>query len=490
MKRFSQKKLALLVGLTFFVGSISATTYSNKTFLMPRPILRNMAMEYTTWHKVTRNAPKNQWGTNIQATGFYQESNNGTELGKYFGVNKKNCFVISGENADDVHYDFIFHDNENVNNETSAIVKFEPQQKAYGVRLDCFQNLDFLLKNLYLKVAAPFVEIQNDINMQICNTAELFSDCKLAQYFAGKKIFHPTDNDENRQAPLTKAKIDGERNTSGVADIDLILGYKAIDKARYQIKFNAGLTIPTGSKVTGEYLFEPIRGNGKHWALGCGVDMEIDFYKKKNWGIKVINAYNYRYLFKDPETRTVPLGKTVYHENTVTYNINLSQYYLLGLWEAPANTDLIPAANILTLPLDVTPGSELEGLLNIGISYKKFIFDLGYNVFFKQAESLKLKDKPFEENQYGIIKTDFDTTGAITTLNSYENKKLLSIQDLDFAAVSTPSQLTHKIYGAFGYTWDKDDYSALLGLGGSYEFATSNNELETWALWGKVGISW
>ncbi len=488
MKRFSQKQLALLFGLVIFVGNICATTYSNKTFLMPRPLVSNMAMQYTTWHEIIRNTPKNQWGTSWQVAGFYQESNNETDLGKYFGVNKKNNLVISENTADDIKYKFLFHDRNRAHRHTTAHIKLEPEQQVYGVRLDTMTDLSFILKGLYLKASSLILEVKNDMKLQIWDATHLFANDNLKKYFAGQYNQNTADD---KQTYLTNAKIAGKQTTSGFSDTDIILGYKVLDKERYQIKFNLGLTVPTGNKVKAEYLFEPVRGNGRHFAFGGGLDSEIDLYRTHDWNIKLINVFNYRYMIKDTQTRTLGLNKTIYDSFDNTWITNFSQYYLLGKLGAPANSGLIPAANVLTTALDVTPGSQLEGLLNFGINYKNFTLDLGYNAFFKQAESIKLKDDPFETNDYGVIDYAFNTTLANAIIEAdFANKTKLSIHDLDLAGAETPSQLTHKIYSGFGYFFDKKDYSALLGLGGSYEFATSNNELETWAFWGKIGISW
>ena len=488
MKRFSKKILLVSFIIILHASNITSATYSNKTFLMPRPVGCNMAMEYTTWHNITRKTPNNQFGANFQVTGFYQESTNDTDIGKYFGVEKKNRFVIA--RTGEIKYDFIFHDNDAHSENTRATVKFEPDQTAYGVRFDYFQDLNFLLKGLYLKASTPLIRIENDIHMQISDATLLFENDALNQYFQGKKLIFAHHTNENLQAPLTHAKIDSKQDTSGFADVDLVLGHKIFDKKRYQIKLNLGLTIPTGNKVKGNYVFEPVRGNGRHWGFGGGIDAQIDVWQKKDWSLKLIHAYNYRYLFKDAQTRTLSLNKTSQHSQTNTNEINFSQYYLLGRLNAPANTELIPAANILTTALDITPGSQLEGILDFALTYKNFIFDIGYNLFFKQAESIKLKDNPFVDNQYGIIDVAFDVTDAAdVTIGDFANQAALSTHDLDFDNSSTPAQFTHKIYGGLGYTLKKNDYSALLGIGASYEFATSNNELEVWALWAKIGFS-
>ena len=64
------------------MSSASAKTYSDKTFLMPRSHGMNMAMEYTTWHKQTAMIDDNKFGGTLQATFFYDQSENKKDLGK------------------------------------------------------------------------------------------------------------------------------------------------------------------------------------------------------------------------------------------------------------------------------------------------------------------------------------------------------------------------------------------------------------------------
>ena len=339
---------------------------------MPRSIGSNMPMEYTTWHNIIRKTPNNQSGVNIQVTGFYQESTNETNLGKYFGVDKKNLFKIASE-TDDIFYGYIFHDQDGDNTDTSASIKFEPNQTAYGARFDYFQDLEFLLKGLYLKASTSLIRVENDMHMQIINPTDLFADQNLKRYFAGKYV---NLTNSNKQTYLTHAKIDGKQSSSGFTDVELAIGYKLFDRKRYQIKLDLGVTIPAGNTVKGKYLFEPVRGNGGHWGFGGRIDFQVDIWQKKDWSIKLIHAYNYRYLFKGTETRTLSLNKITDFVGGRTI-INFSQYYLLGKQGALAESDLIPAANILTTALDVTPGSQLEGVLEgLRLRLHKFVEDV------------------------------------------------------------------------------------------------------------------
>ena len=82
MKRFVHGLLITLL----LCGTAGAKTYTDKSFLMPRPHGVNLAMEATTWHKQTAMIDENKFGGTVQLTGFYDKSDNKNELGHYFGV--------------------------------------------------------------------------------------------------------------------------------------------------------------------------------------------------------------------------------------------------------------------------------------------------------------------------------------------------------------------------------------------------------------------
>src|SRR5574338_638311 len=109
--RLSMGRMVLL-GIIIATGSVYASdNHSNKTFLMSRAPGVNLAMEYTTWHDHVYNGKHNRCvsccqspcartcvrrscdpcgpgriNAHFQVTGFYQDSTNHHEIGKYFGI--------------------------------------------------------------------------------------------------------------------------------------------------------------------------------------------------------------------------------------------------------------------------------------------------------------------------------------------------------------------------------------------------------------------
>ncbi|MFH0898856.1 MAG: hypothetical protein V1855_04720, partial [bacterium] len=302
MKRLMLTLLALgLCGGTLFAD----TSHSKKTFLSPRAVGVNKAMEYTTWnnHIYTKweSEPTNI-KSHIQVTPFYQASTDQDDIGRYFGIgNGSNTFKVGGEDAviaktADIRVAYLIDGGGSGN----ATVTFEPEQEVFGVRLDYFQCINRPIKGLFFKASTVVAHVQNDVNLKVTDEKKTNLSLKsgalfgMADFFAGKVKVAAGDADGNTdiQNPLTHAKIDGSQSETGIADIDLALGYKWLHDQKKYAYIHAGVTIPTGNKVRGEYLFEPLYGNGRHFGLGAGLDAGVEVWKGSKGKIRLDGSLN------------------------------------------------------------------------------------------------------------------------------------------------------------------------------------------------------
>ncbi|MFA5074712.1 MAG: hypothetical protein WC436_01260 [Candidatus Babeliales bacterium] len=482
----------LLKGLLLtacFVGTAGAAT--NKTFLLPRSHGVNKAMEYTTWNELINMDKEDRFGANFQLIGFYQGSTNDATRGKYFGVNDKSSFAFNTTAptaSTDVYSLLVMH---HLNNTTdAATLNVKAEQQAAGAKIFYYQDLEKLIKGLYLKANLPIVWVSNDVKFS-SGSLTGFNTADISNYFKGN--FNGFDTTHNYQLALTKAKINGSQSKAGVADIDIVLGYKFLDKADYHMSINLGFTIPTGTKANGNYLWEPIIGNGQHWAFGGGLDFGATLWEKNDQNIKFELALDYRYVFQNSETRALNFKSGTISNH---WNNNWSHYHLVG----KAGEFAQPAANITTLRVNVEPGSQLDGIAAFRYNNGGFNIELGYNLFWKDTESVKSKDTLAAD--YGIIYPTadldnavivdgagiwFQADGTANTTDFATNAKELANSDLDFKGAASESQLTNKIYGGLGYIFRNWEYPMLLGLAGHYEFA-SRSGVENWGIWGKIGV--
>lgn len=501
--------IGLLVAMTF-IGSLSAKTYTDKKFLTPRSHNENLAMEYTTWHKQTSIIDEDKWGGAVQATAFYQESTNKTDLGKYFGIynwltaqQRIQDFIQVKDDATNSPLlpKNIIHDPNNTVTEMLHVKgTFRPKQTSYGVRLDFNQKLDKLARGLYFKVTAPIVKVKNDMGITYSGgtltqtVPGLDVKKSLADFLAGGVA-------TTTQDALTHAKIAGSDSTTGVADVDVALGYNFLYEDTKHVGAKVCLTIPTGGSPDGVKLFEARVGNNGHWALGLGVDGKFELWKDDNKSLDLGFAFNYKYLFNATEKRTLDFkfSDSISDTALAGKHVMYGHYRLAG---KRASSKLFPLANVLTQDVGVEPGSQVEGLVDFAFNCGNFTFDLGYNFYAREAENVSVKS--WSNGTYAMVRTTapipydtsgvenfFDPTDPVYAYDGTSDTVQVPIHrdHLMPETAASPVYVTHKIFTGFGYAWNKWNYPVMAGVGGSWEFVQgSNAALDGWALWAKLGL--
>jgi hypothetical protein len=476
------------------------------------------------WHSHTRDY-QTCFGARVQAAPFYTHSENSSQLGKYFLFqNKKELRINKDSTIGDVHpYNF------NLDTNYDSKISLHPKQETYGVQLDYFQHLSNLFKGLYWSASSSIVHVENDPGLRETVTT------------GGSSALYPSTATEAFRGHLNSSdwsdqwrygKIDGRQEQTGLADIDVKLGYTIFDSKKIKLAANIAGIIPTGNRATGVYVFEPFVGNGHFWALGAGIDATAQLYHwNKHRYLHASLAADYRYLFENDQVRTLELK-----------NKNWGRYIRMRQQNPSDSTKVLqnsfPGINIMTRKVNVTPGSQLDAMLSLCFKYNRnWHFNLGYNLWCREQEKVSLKNSWENPGTYGLIaSTTYNSntgfipsgylhTGAIlytqatdgtaqttltgpayvsqflpattsasavssqTTINSYAtgtaiDGKFIQASDLDMCG--HPFALSHKIFGGVDYTF-KTDYRIVTGLWGSYEFASSNTALDQWSLWLKVG---
>ncbi len=491
----------MLAALAVSANNISAHT--EHTYMNLRSTNVNLPMELTTFYERTQLKLEHRFGGNLQISGFYGESNG--NFGSYFGINGDSTYRLKGDpiantkstEKDDFDLGYILHGSLGGDEGAIATVSLDPSSKSYGARFDYYQNMDKLLKGLYLKVNTTVVRVENDMELNVEGiqgseggyTPEDY-ETWLTEFFTGH--YFQTTNGEfpnDAQVALDYGLIKDEHSATGFADVDVILGYKFLYKDKYHFGINLAITIPTGNKPNGREMFEPIYGNGSHFGFGGGLDAHANLWTKGKQNIKLNFAANYRYLFESSEHRPLKLKGYA------------SPYVLLG---KDGHVDLIPAVNILTpLGVNVTPGSQFDGILALAYNNGGFSADLGYNMYYREDEDLSLKHS-LPHDTFGVAARDwltadeydyetpieFDVTGIDRNPSSpLLEGNWLTNDSIDIEKAETPSQFTNGIYGGLGYHFKKWKDPLLLGVGGKYDWANENSIPNYWMVWGKLSLS-
>jgi hypothetical protein len=490
----------LLVALVA-VGSAVASDSNNKTHLNTR-ICRDGVPAFTTFHEMKADKNTDRLGGNLEVTGFFGRSVNDEHLAKSFGANGTDSIFVQGDtnpnligtNHPKVNSHLLLHFTGGAaTNSLAGQLKFAPKQTVYGVRLDYFHRLDKWFDGLFLWANVPFVHVENDLNLTVENDATEDS-VKLIDLFTGKNIPRTDDpqNDNNHSA-LTNAKMCSNARC-GFGDVEAQIGWRFMEGSKYHASINAAVVFPTAEKPKGEYLWAARTGECK-WGIGAGTDASAVLWEDEDQNFKVLGCLQYKYLFDGDEMRTLGLKTLKFVNPSQADELQdpiLSPYYLVG---RKANKGLQPLANVSTMDVKVKPGSQIDGTFSFIYNNGGFTLDVGYNLFWKEAERVSLKTTctGWQENTFGVASRTYnaasDNFAAGNTLVGTAAGFLMN-SDLDTDKAATPAQLVHKLFAGVGYVAKSWEYPVMVGAGVGYEFPSSNRDAaEGYSIWAKAGVA-
>lgn len=500
-----KKIMAGIFGLAVIAHTNTAngTTYSNKTFLSTRPTLNNLALSHTTWNKSLAKTIATKHGGTLQVSGLYQHTTDKKNLGQYFGCWAPNAqeyrdyFEVSNAvfaNAGDaawapnIVYNYAGGGGNPAQNHFSDKIQLRPYQEIMSARFDYYQNLDKIAQGFFFEFSLPVVSIKNVIDPQSIATAA--TPINLANHDARGKtlldylkgtVAHQSDaHAEYIQNTLNASKIVNSRCRTGISDLSTKLGFNIFNTKTRRLGISALATIPTSNRPTGEYLFEESCGNGHHWGLGGGIDTLLQLWHNSKASISCAANITTQYLFKDTEKRTLGIKKA---DGTA---LAFGQYYAVAQKRL---AKVVPFANISTQDLHVTPGVLGEGLFTMTAALKSLNFTIGYNLFVKQKEDVQLTHA-WENNTYALPNPREYHTDAIFPQadNNYNDnnplRTYINDTNIDFNAVTTPTQISHKLIGALSYVPEIGAFT--FDVGGSYEYGHNNAAPSAYAIWLKT----
>lgn len=475
----------------------NADQATNKTFLMPRPVGVNAAMQTANMYTLLKQKNADKFGGTLAITGFYQQAEKGNAQGEYFLAYNQATIDVSRSapiigasylTASAVDAGLLIHTAgiPFADNPGASSVSLAPNQEVSGAFAHYHHDLSkLLLPGLYLSANLPIVTVSNDPHLSVRCADAVLQD-RLVKFFTGADASGAAASDA--QEALKNGKM-CRRSKTGVADIDVVLGHEFLHDHDCYAGIGFGMTIPTGNTATGEYLFEPMVGNGGSWGLGFDFFSARRLWESTSSHMKINFTAKYRYLLAHTQRRVLSL-----FGNTQVYQPNLSQYQLLQKNGAAVGTPLVPAANISALPVKITPGSQLD--FDVAFNYRHgwFSLDFGYNLYLHEAETIKRRQSL--PSDYAIVARSFSNAhpfnvnnlGDVETGFAGRDINLLTDFNLYLPSAATGAQCTHAIFTGLGCTISSWKYPVIAGIGAKYEWTATNNALEQYALWGKLGI--
>lgn len=496
-----------LLAASLLVSSVAqADNVSNKTFMQPRPVGLDLARQDSIWHRqihrpkmacpdeesyTQRQGSDKGIGAHFQFTGFFEENTNKSGVGRYFGFGGNSTLVVGTAGVAGVQIDnrnLIFNNGTLPANTLAGTIHLKGKQRAAGVEIDYFQNLDCLLRGLYFLVTVPVANVKNKLELNVTGeTTQVVNGVTvgIADYFSGN-IVQPAGS--NQQGALTSALITGGNSSeTGVADVHLMIGYDFFKTTKHHFGINVGADFPTGNKAHGRRAFQAIVGNGSFYTVGAGITASTIPWHSCHQSIEFFFDVRYRYVFKGDATRTLGI-----------IGQNWGQYQFVG---QTGVLGVIPAANVLTRKVSVTPRNQIDATAIFSYNLYDFTLDVGYEIFAQESEKVHVKS--WTDNTYALAGNNYVGTvafnlatniaGAAQTIAATAAQvgagTPIQRANLDTTPAKTPGFVTNKIYSALGYRFAEWCVPLMLKVGGYYEFAPTRKSLQKWGVFGGFGLN-
>jgi len=527
MKKLSLLLILATAGATLSLAAASCSTDScstkkcqscsceatSKTFFSVRPLDTSVQAMYIAGFRNERaHVRENGKGGAFDFVLFGSKSTNDKRLASYF---MPDCTTVltAGTNASEVamldsrHFN-IFTTGLSEEDHFASTLSFEMNQSVIGLGLhykQLFRWNEKETKGWWMSISSPITRVKNTVVMD-----EKITDSIGAPVVAGG----PTSMTEAfNQTAWKYGKIACEcpKAKTGLADIEVKLGYEMLPCADAHFACYGGLVIPTGNKAKAVYVFEPIVGNGGHVGIESGMEGGYIVWKNeaKNHWFSTEFSTNTQYLFKNKQMRSFDVKNKPWSRYQALYANKAQAVEAVETQNIYLQT---PGINVLTNKVKVTPRLAHNMTTAAVFNASAFRIEVGYNLFCRQAECVKLdcpwatgNDAPAFKKQRDAI-ADEDTNillpirpigmlfvGAVDTgfsLNDEYADHTILESDLDMQSATHPAIVTNTFHLAMGYRWDTIKFPVHIDGGASYEFAQDNNTvLDRWAVWAKAGFA-
>jgi hypothetical protein len=347
---------------------------------------------------IRRNRNETEWKDSIRISGSHTENRlpNKDWLADYFGLPT----------------DF------------QSTVRFRPRVNNYIVDTQLFFGLNNLRRGLFLQIEFPFIYTNSDLNIREAVTqpgtnnadpgyynsngidrTNLLSCFK--EFISGNNVPHA---DNLTFQPLMNAKMScHSKRKMGFAELRATLGHDHYIKDIHHLGYGLHIAAPCGNRPRGEFLFEPMVGNGHHWELGVELSAhwltwenpetdaktELFFdaiithlftaHQRRSFDLK--NTPNSRYMLAEKMSSTI--------SNQLTGNgiTPIAQY----------TSELAPIANFTTFDVNVSINVQANAAFMYTYTKKENSWAFGYSAWKRGDETIHFKNYGnFTENTWAI----------------------------------------------------------------------------------------
>lgn len=477
-----------------------------------------------------RDDAEDGWGGAFQAVLFGGQTTNSDDLARYFFFNGQKSLTVAevgpvaGQpgfgNQDLLAQNFnIF----TIDGDFQSVIRINPKQSVIGLGLHTRQSF---WKNpdrgrgFWFSISTSIQHVKNSMDL----IEQVIQDGNGVQESANDVVVaNMTEALQQEDWLFGKIAACSSMKRTGLADIELKVGYEWLQHEPAHMESYFGLVIPTGNRNEGEWVFEPIVGRGKYFGVMFGSSLGLSIWESET-GDKSLRyelTNHTEILFEKTQVRSFDLKHRPWSRYLPVY-IDEEQAEEASTFTPETYRPNIatPGINVFTQPVDVTPGLTNDINTAFVLTCRVFQGEIGYNFLAKRAEKVTLhcpwpntialkhflgagqtnpirtiNGNPYYEQRV----TNLDPLAAgqplplvliPIQLQDYE-KAVISESDLDLNSAATPAILSNTLYGTLGFNLTEREYPLFGNFGASYTFSKNNDAApQRWLLWVKMGLSY
>lgn len=257
------------------------------------------------------------------------------------------------------------------------------------------------------------------------------------------------------------------------------------------------VVLPTGTRSTNTYMFEPQLGNGGHFGVGIGgLLTQVSAVPSLDAMLNYFGEMDVTYFFSNNQIRTFDIAE---------YG-SFSRYLLYKFYDGAGKDPWYAGVNVLSKKTEVSPGSEINARLSGTLERGVIHLGVTYALRCAAAESLKIQEQ-FDAS-YGASHTSSEVGGGGGQHNRFfvgpkiglhgndqrnppmvaAPTKIIRVEDLDLQSATRPLVLTSQIMVSCGWQKKVWDENISLNLVSGMSLSHTNAALATWLLGLNVGL--
>jgi hypothetical protein len=305
-----------------------------------------------------------------------------------------------------------------------SVVRFRPRVNNLIVEAQSFWGFNNIVKGLYAEMFLPLVYTnwKLDIGEAVIepgvngyapgyfnpNGVERSDLLKCFSHYIGGYCL-PNISDLTFQ-PLTHGKMSPcSRRAVHCAELRTNLGYDWFIHDLHHVGIKTQLAIPLGNRPQGEFLFEPIVGNGHHYELGIGITAHTCAWENstKDARVDLFADITVNHMFKTSQRRGFDLkGKPnsrymLVEKMTSDISNNLTGNDTTATFQF--DREVSSLVNITTQDVTVSINIQADVAFSFSYTHQRNYWTIGYNAWKRGCENVSLKNcGDFPENMWAI----------------------------------------------------------------------------------------